>query len=176
MDSKFQSFKSALAEAAYCYKTSIHRSTGFAPATLHTGQLMFSPGILHPDNTPPLPPSATGPDHKGFLADLDNFRELARSVVDFNRAEAQRQEEQYYTQLTLQIKKGSWVLVLSEGMLAPEGDRIPNRKLSCKWAGPFRFEGMANPALAKLQRVDEQGRAIKEFLVHASKVRLYKCP
>ena len=31
----------------------------------------------------------------------------------------------------MQIKKGSWVLVLREGMPAPEGDRIPNRKLSC---------------------------------------------
>ena len=37
MDNKFQSFKSALAEAAYCYNTSVHRSTCFAPATLHTG-------------------------------------------------------------------------------------------------------------------------------------------
>ena len=123
---------------------------------------MFSPGILHPDNTPP---ATTGPDHKRFAADLDNSRELARGVVAFNRAEAQRQAEQYYTQLTLQIKKGSWVLVLREGMPAPESDRIPNRKLSCKWVGPFRFEGMANPALAKLQCLDEQGRAIKEFLV-----------
>ena len=107
MDNKFQSFKSALAEAAYCYNTSIHRSTSFAPATLHTGQLMFSPGILHPDNTPPLPPATTGPDHKRFAADLDNSRELARGVVAFNRAEAQRRAKQYYTQLTLQMKKGS---------------------------------------------------------------------
>ena len=91
------------------------------------------------------------------MADLDNLRELACGVVDFNRAEAQRRAEQYYTQLTLQTKKGSWVLVLREGMPAPEGDRIPNRKLSCKWAGPFRFKGMANPTLAKLQRLDEQG-------------------
>ena len=68
------------------------------------------------------------------------------------------------------------MLVLREGMPAPESDRIPNRKLSCKWVGPFRFEGMANPDLAKLQHLDEQGRAIKEFLVHASKVKLYKCP
>ena len=108
--------------------------------------------------------------------DLDNFREIARGVVHFNRAEAQRRTEQYYTQLTLQLKKGSWVLVLREGMPTPEGDRIPNRKLACKWAGPFRFEGMANPALEKLQRMDDRGRVTKEFLVHASKVRLYKCP
>ena len=106
---------------------------------------MFSPGILHLDNAPPLPPAATGPNHKGFAADLDNFREIARGVVDFNRAEAQRRTEQYYTQLTLQLKKGSWVLVLREGMSAPEGDCIPNRKLPCKWAGPFRLGPLLRP-------------------------------
>ena len=63
MDNRFNSFKSALAEAAYAYNVAVHRSTGFAPATLHTGQLMFSPGILHLDNAPPLPPAATGPNH-----------------------------------------------------------------------------------------------------------------
>ena len=35
---------------------------------------------------------------------------------------------------------------------------------------------MANPALAKLQRMDDRGAVTKEFLVHASKVRLYKYP
>ena len=119
MDNKFQSFKSALAEAAFCYNTSVHRSTGFAPATLHTGHLLFSPDLLHPDNTLPLPPAATGPDHRGFVAKLDNFRELACGVVDFNRAEAQRRTEQYYTQLTLQLKKGSLVLVLQGGHARP---------------------------------------------------------
>ena len=90
-------------------------------------------------------------------------------MVEFNRAEAQRRAEQYYTQLTLQIKERSWVLVLKEWMPAPEGDHIPNRKLSFKWAGPFKFEGMA-------KHVDEEGQVIKSFVVHASNVRLYKCP
>ena len=65
MDNKFQNFKSALAEATYCYNTSIHRSTSFAPLTLHTGQLLFSPGLLHLDNTLSLPPAWTGRTTRG---------------------------------------------------------------------------------------------------------------
>ena len=40
IDNRFQSFKSALAEATYCKNTSAHRLTGFAPTTLHTGQML----------------------------------------------------------------------------------------------------------------------------------------
>ena len=100
---------------------------------------------------------------------------VAHIVVDINRPEAQRQVDQYYTLLTLQRKEESWVIVFREGMPVPEGDRILNRKLACKWAGPFKFEGMANPVMAKLQHNGEDGQVILWFVVHAAKVRLYKC-
>ena len=45
------------------------------------------------------------------------------------------------------------MIVLLEGMPAPEGDRILSWKLACKWAGLFKFEGMDIPIMAKLQLI-----------------------
>ena len=63
--------------------------------------------------------------------------------------------------MTFQIKEESWVRVLRKGRSAPEGFRIPNWKLACKWAGPFRFAVMFKGPLAKLQKVDKAGRSPK---------------
>ena len=123
--------------------------------------MMLSPGLLPPDNTLPLPPVAAGLNHKSFVTELNQFQELACGVVDINRTEAQQRATQYYTQLTFQIKEESWVRVLRKGRSAPEGFRIPNRKLACKWAGLFRFAGMFKGPLAKLQKVDKAGRSPK---------------
>ena len=100
-----------LTHQIFIYNTCVHRSTGFAPVTLHTGQMMLSPGLLPPDNTLPLPPVAAGLNHKSFVTELNQFQELACGVVDINRTEAQQRATQYYTQLTFQIKEESWVIV-----------------------------------------------------------------
>ena len=54
----------------------------------------------------------------------------------------------------------------------PEGDKLENRKLVIEWAGPYLFEGMVNPSMAKFSCVDKAGQVIRRFQVHGSQVRL----
>ena len=51
--------------------------------------MMFSSGLIHPDNAPPLLPVAAGQNHESFVTKLNQFWELAHGEVDLNRTEAQ---------------------------------------------------------------------------------------
>ena len=165
-------WRAAVREATYQYNASVHTATGFSPNLLHLGCKTTSPGLLHPSGVPAAPPPTAPDDRLKFYNQLRDMQEIIRGIVARNQGEAHRRAAKYYLMRAVSIPVNSWVWVHNPRATPPEGDKLQNRKLAMDWAGPYLFEGMASPTMARVAKVDGTGKIIRQFQVHGSKVRL----
>ena len=165
-------WRAAVREATYQYKASVHLSTGFSPNLLHLGFEVSSPGLLHLDDIPAAPPPTAHANRLKFFNQLREMQELIKGVVACNQGEAHRRAAKYYLMRVVLLPANSWVWVNNPWASPPEGDELQNHKLAVECAGPYLFEGMASPLMARVAKVDGEGKMICQFQVHGPKVRL----
>ena len=96
------------------------------------------------------------------------MKELIREVALKNQNEAHRRVTKYYLMRALILP----VWVYNPRASPPDWDKLDNKKLGMSWARPYLFEGMQNPTMAKIGRVNESGQVVRRFLVYGCKVRL----
>ena len=165
-------WRAAVREATYQYNASVHTSTGFSPNLLHFGCETTHPGLLHPSGMPAAPPPTAPNERLKFYNQLREMKVIIQGIVARNQGEAHRRAAKYDLMKTLNLPPNSWVWVYNPRATPPEGDDLQNLRLSIDWAGPYRYEGMAGPVMAKVAKVDHQGKTIRQLQVHGSKVRL----